>query len=94
MADTKVDQTAESEIPKQSLGVVEIPCDPWPEPYYLEGGLRRVAPYHFSYKTYCKQRWRDREIADIFSSEFRDRSKEYYVSLMPVLIVDVFCAIE
>ena len=54
------------------------PCDPWPRPYYLEGGLRRVAPYHFTYNTYCKQRWRGRELLDIFAAEFRDRTREYY----------------
>lgn len=52
--------------------------DLWPRPYYLENGLRRVAPYHYTYNTYCKARWRDREILDIFAAEFRDRSKEYY----------------
>jgi hypothetical protein len=61
--------------------VVTTPCDPWPRPYYLENGLRRVAPYHFTYNTFCKQRWRGRELLDIFSSEFRDRPLEYYVSL-------------
>ena len=59
--------------------VVVTPCDPWPRPYYLENGLRRVAPHHFTYNTYCKERWRGREILDIFSSEFRDRPLEYYV---------------
>src|ERR1700712_1346853 len=60
--------------------VVITPSDPWPRPYYLDHGLRRVAPYHFTYNTYCKERWRGREILDIFSSEFRDRPLEYYVS--------------
>ncbi len=60
--------------------VVVTPCDPWPRPYYLENGLRRVAPYHYTYNTYCKERWRGRELLDIFSSEFRDRPLEYYVS--------------
>ncbi|KAF2650880.1 pseudouridine synthase [Lophiostoma macrostomum CBS 122681] len=54
------------------------PCDPWPPPYYLEDGLRKVTPYHYTYNTYCKQRWRDREILDIFAAEFRDRPTEYY----------------
>lgn len=58
--------------------VAITPCDPWPRPYYQSEGLRRVAPYHFTYNTYCKQRWRGREILDIFASEFRDRSREYY----------------
>ncbi|EXJ94539.1 pseudouridylate synthase [Capronia coronata CBS 617.96] len=54
------------------------PCDPWPRPYYHENGLRRVAPYDFTYNTFCKQRWRGRELLDIFGSEFRDRTREYY----------------
>ncbi|GME28709.1 RNA-binding protein [Neofusicoccum parvum] len=58
--------------------VITTPCDPWPRPYYLENGLRRVRPYHYTYNTYCKERWRGRELLDIFSSEFRDRPTEYY----------------
>ncbi|KAL8721819.1 MAG: hypothetical protein Q9225_001574 [Loekoesia sp. 1 TL-2023] len=58
--------------------VVTTPCDPWPRPYYLEDGLRKVRPYHFTYNTYCKQRWRGRELLDIFATEFRDRPQEYY----------------
>lgn len=60
--------------------VAITPCDPWPRPYYLSDGLRRVAPYHYTYNTFCKQRWRGREILDIFASEFRDRTREYYKS--------------
>ncbi|KAF2251965.1 pseudouridine synthase [Trematosphaeria pertusa] len=63
---------------KEPPPVVITPCDPWPPPYYLEDGLRKVKPYHFTYNTYCKQRWRGREILDIFASEFRDRPTEYY----------------
>lgn len=59
--------------------VAITPCDPWPRPYYLEGGLRRVLPYHFTYNTWCKERWRGREILEIFGDEFRDRTVEYYV---------------
>ncbi|KAG0646716.1 tRNA-uridine isomerase 9 [Hyphodiscus hymeniophilus] len=58
--------------------VVTTPADPWPRPYYFDDGLRKVAPYHFTYNTYCKQRWRGRELLDIFASEFRDRPLEYY----------------
>ena len=61
--------------------VLVTPCDPWPRPYFLENGLRRVAPYHYTYNTYCKERWRGRGLLDIFSSEFRDRPLEYYVSV-------------
>jgi tRNA pseudouridine synthase 9 len=91
MAETAVDEIREQlEALKPSTGVTETPCDPWPEPYYLEGGLRRVAPYFFKYKTYCKQRWRGREIGDIFGSEFRDRSKEYYVGLFSPLLSGLY----
>lgn len=58
--------------------VLTTPCDPWPPPYYLEDGLRKVTPYHYTYNTFCKERWRGREILDIFASEFRDRPTEYY----------------
>lgn len=64
--------------PPPPPAVAITPCDPWPRPYYLSEGLRRVSPYHFTYNTFCKERWRGREILDIFASEFRDRTKEYY----------------
>jgi tRNA pseudouridine32 synthase len=67
-----------SEPPAPPPDVAVTPCDPWPRPYYLSEGLRRVAPYHYTYNTYCKERWRGREILDIFAKEFRDRSREYY----------------
>jgi tRNA pseudouridine synthase 9 len=47
-------------------------------PYYFENGLRRVAPYHYTYNTWCKERWRGREVLDVFESEFRDRPISYY----------------
>lgn len=53
-------------------------ADPWPRPYYFEDGLRRVKPYHFTYSTWCKERWRQRELIEIFESEFRDRPLAYY----------------
>ncbi|KAK6458795.1 DRAP deaminase [Scheffersomyces xylosifermentans] len=46
--------------------------------YIIDGRLRRVHPYYFTYLTYCKMRWRDRKLIDIFVDEFRDRSAEYY----------------
>jgi len=63
---------------KEPPPVVITPCDPWPPPYYLEDNLRKVKPYHFTYNTFCKERWRGREILDIFASEFRDRPAAYY----------------
>lgn len=63
--------------------VAVTPSDPWPRPYFLENGLRRVAPYHFTYTTYCKERWRGRGLLEIYESEFRDRPLEYYVGATP-----------
>lgn len=51
------------------------------ELYYFEDGFRRVRPYYHTYNTNCKERWRNRELLDIFASEFRDRTPEYYVRL-------------
>ncbi len=42
-------------------------------------GLRKVASYWHAYATMAKQRWIGREILELVSSEFRDRSIEYYV---------------
>ncbi|KAL4871076.1 hypothetical protein BDV12DRAFT_183971 [Aspergillus spectabilis] len=58
--------------------VAITPCEGLPARYYFEGGLRRVHPYHYTYNTYCKERWRNRELVDIFTSEFRDREPDYY----------------
>ncbi|ODQ63768.1 pseudouridine synthase [Nadsonia fulvescens var. elongata DSM 6958] len=40
--------------------------------------LRRVPPYFFTRMTYCKLRWRDRELLDIFVNEFRSKDEAYY----------------
>lgn len=42
--------------------------------------LKRIPPYWHPYRTYAKQRWWNREILELVSTEFRDRSIEYYVS--------------
>lgn len=62
--------------------VLTTPADPWPRPYYIEGGLKRVKPYHFTYSTWCKERWRGRSLIEIFESEFRDRPLAYYRNAM------------
>ncbi|XP_020505829.2 RNA pseudouridylate synthase domain-containing protein 2 [Labrus bergylta] len=46
--------------------------------YYFEGGLRKVRPYYFDFKTYCKGRWIGKSLQDVFKSEFRAESIEYY----------------
>lgn len=70
---------------KQSQKVPKVlttPADPWPRPYYFEDGLRRLKPYHFTYTTWCKERWRGRSLIEIFESEFRDRPLAYYRQAM------------
>ncbi|EEQ38250.1 putative bifunctional RIB2 protein [Clavispora lusitaniae] len=46
--------------------------------YEIDGPLRRVTPYYFTYLTYCKLRWRDRKLIDVFVDEFRDKEPEFY----------------
>ncbi|XP_037341849.2 RNA pseudouridylate synthase domain-containing protein 2 isoform X2 [Pungitius pungitius] len=46
--------------------------------YYFEGGLRKVHPYYFDFKTYCKGRWIGKSLMEVFESEFRTESIEYY----------------
>ncbi|CAI5759971.1 unnamed protein product [Candida verbasci] len=46
--------------------------------WIIDGRLRRVLPYYFTYMTYCKQRWLDRKLIDVFIDEFRDRTPEQY----------------
>ncbi|XP_074547884.1 pseudouridylate synthase RPUSD2 [Halichoeres trimaculatus] len=46
--------------------------------YYFEGGLRKVHPYYFDFKTYCKGRWIGKSLHEVFKSEFRAESIEYY----------------
>ena len=77
-ADPRETSTYGSEL-KSPPEVAITPADPWPRPYLYEDGLRKVAPYHFTYQTNVKERWRGRQLLDIFSSEFRDRPLAYYV---------------
>ncbi|KAI1361648.1 pseudouridine synthase [Xylaria arbuscula] len=79
--DEKTVEQSDSERPtaaKQQPPNPQQPEPAWPAPYYLENGLRRVAPYNYTYNTWCKERWRRREILDVFESEFRDRPFAYY----------------
>ncbi|KAI4900403.1 hypothetical protein NFI96_017786 [Prochilodus magdalenae] len=42
------------------------------------GGLRKVYPYYFDFKTYCKGRWIGKTLLEVFSSEFRAEPLDYY----------------
>ncbi|KAM6973243.1 pseudouridylate synthase RPUSD2 [Aplochiton taeniatus] len=42
------------------------------------GGLRKVYPYYFDFRTYCKGRWIGKSLLEVFSSEFRAESLDYY----------------
>lgn len=42
-------------------------------------GLKKIPPYWYPYTTMAKGRWLGREILEVVSTEFRDRSMEYYV---------------
>jgi len=44
----------------------------------MKTGLKKIPPYWHPYRTMAKGRWFDREILELVSSEFRDRSVEYY----------------
>lgn len=46
--------------------------------YYFEGGLRKVRPYYFDFRTYCKGRWVGRSLLHVFSTEFRAQPLDYY----------------
>ena len=52
---------------------------PAPAPAPTRPGVRKIAPYWYPYTTMAKGRWFNREILEIVSTEFRDRSIEYYV---------------
>lgn len=44
-------------------------------------GLKKIPPYWYPYTTYAKERWLGREMLEVVSTEFRDRSVEYYVRI-------------
>ncbi|XP_069713297.1 pseudouridylate synthase RPUSD2 isoform X1 [Phaenicophaeus curvirostris] len=46
--------------------------------YYFERGLRKVRPYYFDFRTYCKGRWVGRSLGHVFSTEFRAQPIAYY----------------
>ncbi|KAJ1740273.1 DRAP deaminase [Coemansia sp. RSA 989] len=57
--------------------------------YYEEDGLQRVYPYYHRFATHAKGRWVGRTIFDVFSKEFRDRTKEYYEASIEKGIIEL-----
>ena len=45
-------------------------------------GLKKTPPYWYPYTSMAKGRWVGRELLEIVSTEFRDRSMEYYVRIV------------
>ncbi|GBE78482.1 hypothetical protein SCP_0113710 [Sparassis crispa] len=43
-----------------------------------EPRLKKIPPYWYAYTTMAKARWLGREVLEVVSTEFRDRSMEYY----------------
>ncbi|KAG5644501.1 hypothetical protein DXG03_008243 [Asterophora parasitica] len=50
-------------------------------------GLKKIPPYWYPYTTMAKLRWLGRELLEVVSTEFRDRSMEYYVRLHCYLVL-------
>ncbi|KAG1824488.1 pseudouridine synthase [Suillus subaureus] len=57
----------------------DVPDEPRSPPAsQSDAGLKKLSPYWYPYTTMAKERWLGREILEIVSTEFRDRSMEYY----------------
>ena len=56
------------------------PTGPATRSYLTPTGLRKIEPYWYPYTTMAKGRWLGREMLEVVSTEFRDRSIDYYVS--------------
>src|SRR5690349_1461990 len=52
--------------------------------YFVEDDKLHCKPYHFTYKTYCKERWIGSTIFSVFEKEFKDRSSEYYLNSIKI----------
>jgi len=67
--------------PPGGAGIVwQTPANP-PEPqdYVIRNGRRYVRPYYFEFISHVKNRWAGKTIVDLFTDEFKGRSREYYV---------------
>jgi hypothetical protein len=65
-----------------NAAVATEPTGPTTRSYLTSTGLRKIEPYWYPYTTMAKGRWLGREMLEVVSTEFRDRSIDYYVSLI------------
>ncbi|KAJ3190632.1 RNA pseudouridylate synthase domain containing protein 2 [Irineochytrium annulatum] len=49
-----------------------------PAEFYFENGLRKVKPYWYIHRVHAKGRWLGKTLFDVFCTEFRDQTPEYY----------------
>ncbi|AQK71238.1 RNA pseudouridine synthase 7 [Zea mays] len=67
--------------PPGGAGIVwQTPANP-PEShdYIIRNGRRYVRPYYFEFISHVKNRWAGKTIVDLFTDEFKGRSRDYYV---------------
>jgi len=62
-----------------NAAMVVEPTGPTTRSYLTPTGLRKIEPYWYPYTTMAKGRWLGREMLEVVSTEFRDRSIDYYV---------------
>ncbi|ODQ66285.1 pseudouridine synthase [Nadsonia fulvescens var. elongata DSM 6958] len=48
--------------------------------YLIQGGLRKVVPEYDIISTFVKDRWRDRSVLEVLSTELKNRDEAYYHS--------------
>ncbi|XP_062223249.1 RNA pseudouridine synthase 7 isoform X3 [Phragmites australis] len=67
--------------PPGGAGIVwQTPANqPEPHDYVFRNGRRYVRPYYFEFISHVKNRWAGKTIVDLFTDEFKGRSREYYV---------------
>ena len=64
-----------------SAAIATEPTGPVTRSSLTPTGLRKIEPYWYPYTTMAKGRWLGREMLEVVSTEFRDRSIDYYVSI-------------
>ncbi|ODV85665.1 hypothetical protein CANARDRAFT_22463 [[Candida] arabinofermentans NRRL YB-2248] len=82
---------------KTNNGIKKSIIDSTSVEYIINGPFRSIKPYYYTYKTYCKERWRNKLLIDILSSEFRLFTKQHYINTIKkglVLINDNIANLE